>query len=230
MQQDSEHSKDATCGHAPKNFACAVNLGPRDLRADRYNLRANINLNLTKTTKASVKFYSLFDRYNGPVDNANDIFGSVMQANPVNFPKYYAPDESTQYLNHTLFGNKGNGGMPNPYADMVKGYRDRFSSTILSQFQIEQDLGFITEGLKLRGMASVRSYSRSQNSRNFTPFYYGLAELETETGIQHSLYQIQEGTEFLNDPIVDNIANSLFYFELVTQYSRAFAKKHEVGG
>lgn len=197
---------------------------------NRYNLRANININLTKTTRAAVKFYSLFDRYNGPVDNADAIFASVMQANPVNFPKYYPYDESTQYLNHTLFGNKGNGGMPNPYADMVKGYKDRFSSTILSQFQIEQDLDFITKGLKFRGMASVRTYSMNQNSRSFTPFYYGMAELETETGLEHYLYQIQEGTEFLNDPIVENQANSSFYFELVGQYNRTFSKKHEVGG
>lgn len=196
----------------------------------RYNMRANVNIDLTKTTRVAVKFYSLFDRYNGPVDDANAIFGSVMQANPVNFPKYYDQDESTQYLNHTLFGNKGNGGMPNPYADMVKGYKDRFTSTILSQFQIEQDLDFITEGLKLRGMASVRTYSMNQNSRSFTPFYYGMAELETEAGIEHSLYQIREGTEFLNDPSVENLANSSFYFELVTQYNRSFNDKHEVGG
>ncbi len=196
----------------------------------RYNLRANVNIKLSNTTRAAVKFYSLFDRYNGPVNDANSIFGSVMQANPVNFPKYYPKDENTQFLNHTLFGNKGNGGLPNPYADMVKGYKDRFTSTILSQFQIEQDLDFITKGLKFRGMGSVRTFSMNENSRSFTPFYYGLAELEEETGIQHQLYQIQEGTEFLNDPIVQNQANSLFYFELATQYNRSFGEKHEVGG
>ncbi len=197
---------------------------------NRYNMRANINITLTKSTRAAVKFYSLFDRYNGPVDDANSIFGSVMQANPVNFPKYYEKDETTQYLNHTLFGNKGNGGLPNPYADMVKGYRDRFTSTILSQFQLEQDLDFITEGLKVRGMASVKSYSMNQNSREFTPFYYGMAELDTEAGTEHYLYQIQEGTEFLNDPVVENMANSSFYFELVTQYNRTFGGNHDVGG
>ncbi len=197
---------------------------------NRYNLRANVNIKLSKTTKAAVKFYSLFDRYNGPVNDANSIFSSVMQANPVNFPKYYPKDGDTQFLNHTLFGNKGNGGLPNPYAEMVSGYKDRFTSTILSQFQLEQDLDFITSGLKFRGMASVRTYSMNQNARSFTPFYYGLSALETEAGIQHELYQIQEGTEFLNDPTVENQANSLFYFELATQYNRTFADKHEVGG
>ncbi len=197
---------------------------------DRYNLRANVNMKLTKTTNIAVKFYSLFDRYNGPVDDANSIFGSVMQANPVNFPKYFEKTAETQYLNHTLFGNKGNGNFPNPYADMVKGYRDQFTSTILSQFQIEQNLDFITEGLKFRGMGSVKSYSMNQSSRSYTPFYYGINEISTETGVVHSLYQIQEGTEFLNDPVVGNDANSSFYFELITQYDRKFNEKHSVGG
>lgn len=196
---------------------------------NRYNLRANININLTKTTRAAVKFNSLIDRYNGPVEDANSIFSSVMQANPVNFPKYYEKDETTAFLNHTLFGNKGNGGLPNPYADMVKGYRDRFSSTILSQFQLEQDLDFITSGLRFRGMASIRTYSMNQNSRSFTPFFYGMAELETDSGIEYELYQIQEGTEFLNDPVVENLANSSFYFEGVLEYNETFGGNHDVG-
>ena len=195
----------------------------------RSNLRANINIDLTSTTKIAVKFYSLFERYNGPSVSANDIFGSVMQANPSNFPKYFTYSENLGY-NHTLFGNKGNGGFPNPYADMVKGYKDRFTNTIFSQVQIEQDLGFITEGLKFRGMASVRTYTKNENSREYTPFYYGMAEVETELGVQNFLYRIQEGTEFLNNPTVNNLGNSRFYYEFVTEYNRKFNELHDIGG
>lgn len=197
---------------------------------NRSNLRANINVNLTKTTKLSTKYYSLFERYNGPTVSANDIFGLVAQANPANFPKAYQPDANTINFNHTLFGNKGNGGFPNPYAEMVKGYKDRFSNTTLAQFQIEQDLKGITEGLKIRGMASVKTFSENQNERSFTPFYYGLSEIETDLGTEYALYQIQEGTEYLNNPTVSNYSNSNFYYEVVTEYNREFNEKHEVGG
>jgi len=196
----------------------------------RYNLRANIDINLSKTTKAAVKFYSLIDRYNGPVNSADSIFSSVMNANPVNFPKYYEKNESMQYINHVMFGNKGNGNFHNPYAEMVKGYKDRFSSTTMAQFQIEQDLSMITKGLKIRGLMSFNTYSSNENSRSYDPFFYGVNELETDWGIQHYLYQITEGTESLGDPIVKNDANSSFYFEGVTQYNRTFNEKHDVGG
>ena len=197
---------------------------------NRSNLRANININLTKTTKVSAKFYSLFERYNGPIVSASDIFRQVAQANPANFPKVFETDEITQFFNHTLFGNKGNGGFPNPYAESVKGFRDRFANTTLAQFQVNQDLSFITEGLKMRAMASVRTYTENQNERSFTPFFYGLSEIETPTGIVNTLYQIQEGTEFLNNPTVNNYGNSNFYYEGVLEYNRNFSKKHEIGG
>lgn len=201
-----------------------------NINIKRYNLRANIDINLSKTTKAAVKFYSLIDRYNGPINDASAIFSSVMNANPVNFPKYYEKDESTQYVNHVMFGNKGNGTFHNPYADMVKGYKDRFTSTTMAQFQLEQDLGMITNGLKLRGLMSFNTYSSNENSRSYDPFYYGMNELETDWGIVHNLDQIKEGTESLGDPIVKNDANSSFYFEGVAQYNRNFNDKHDVGG
>ncbi len=197
---------------------------------NRSNLRANININLTKTTKVAAKFYSLFERYNGPIVGASDIFYQVAQANPANFPKTYDTDDTTANFNHTLFGNKGNGGFPNPYAESVRGFKDRFSNTTLAQFQINQDLSFITDGLKLRAMASVRTYTENQNERSFKPFYYGSNETQTSQGVVNSLYQIQEGTEFLNDPTIGNNGNSNFYYEAVLEYNKTLKDKHEFGG
>jgi len=201
-----------------------------NIEIKRYNLRANIDLNLTKTTKAAVKFYTLIDRYNGPRNSASSIFQSVMNANPVNFPMFYEKDESTQYLNHVMFGNKGNGHYPNPYAQMVQGYADQFSSTTMAQVQMEQDLSMITKGLRLRGLASINSYSQKETSRFFTPFYYGMQEVNSEAGVSYSLYQISEGTEFLNNPTVNPMTNSSFYYELLSQYNRTFNEKHDIGG
>jgi len=197
---------------------------------NRSNLRANININLTKTTKVAAKFYSLFERYNGPIVSASDIFRQVAQANPANFPKVFEADEASANFNHTLFGNKGNGGFPNPYAESVRGFKDRFSNTTLAQFQINQDLNFITEGLKFRALASVRTYTENQNERSFTPFYYGISEVETTEGIINSLYQIQEGTEFLNNPTVNNYGNSNFYYEAVLEYNKTLNEKHDFSG
>lgn len=201
-----------------------------NININRSNLRANININLTKTTNIAVKFNSFFERYNGPIESANDIFGKVAQANPVNFPKFYTFENQYSQYNHTLFGNKGNGGFPNPYADMVRGYKDRFSATILSQIQLKQNLDFITEGLSFRALVAVKGYSATQNERSFNPFYYGIEESQTELGIVNRLYQIQEGTEFLSNNSTSNAVNSNYYYEFTTQYDRLFKDKHQLGG
>lgn len=201
-----------------------------NIKINRSNLRANINIDLTSTTEIAVKFSSLFERYNGPIDSGSDIFKSVMQANPVNFPAYFNNIPNQEIFNHTLFGNKGLGGYPNPYADMVKGYRDYSQSTILSQAQLRQNLDFITPGLELRAMASIKSYSRNSTQREYTPFYYGVAEIDTEQGVNYFLYQIQEGTEYLNNPVVSTESNSNTYYELITEYNRGFNDdKHNLG-
>ena len=113
---------------------------------------------------------------------------------------------------------------------MVKGYQDYFQSTILSQAQLRQNLDFITDGLELRAMASIKSYSRNSSSRQFTPFYYGIAEIDSDEGVNYSIYQIQEGTEYLETPSVNTESNNNTYFELVTEYNRTFNERHGFGG
>ena len=78
-----------------------------NIKINRSNLRANINIDLTSSTEVAVKFSSLFERYNGPINSGSDIFKSVMKANPVNFPAYYNNVPNQEIFNHTLFGNKG---------------------------------------------------------------------------------------------------------------------------
>lgn len=203
-----------------------INNFNNNIDIDRYNMRANINIKLTKSTKIAVKFSSLFDRYNGPVEEASLIFESVMNANPVNFPKYYSKDASTQFYNHTLFGNsKSDGSAPNPYADMVKGYKDWFRATILSQAKIEQDLEFITKGLQVRALVSIRSYSSNEKKYWFDPFYYEAVNY----GNEFFLIQHVEGSEYINNHESYSEANSSFYFEGALQYDRVFSEKHSVG-
>ena len=201
-----------------------------NININRYNIRANIDVNLTKTTKASVKVYSLLDRYNGPAAETSSIFDQIMRANPVNFPATYSKDidKSFYYAGHILFGNYGQGNYPNPYANLVTGYKDRFTSTTNAIFNLEQDLKMITEGLSFRGMASFSSYGANTNTRTMNPFYYQLVTKESELGTSYSLSQLTEGDETLNDPSSYSSAYSTFYFEGALQYQRTFGK-HSVG-
>ncbi len=195
-----------------------------NINIDRFNIRSNIDFNLTKTTTAALKVYTLYNRYNGPGVAANEIFRQVMQANPVNFPPYFEKTEEYATVQHTLFGNKGfAASYPNPYAQMVKGYKDYFSSNNQSQFQIEQDLKMITKGLKLRGLFSISILSEGETVREFDPFYYQMTD-------DHTLVQIHEGRDILEPISSWDKARSTYYMEGALQYDNTFGKKHTVGG
>ncbi|TKG96689.1 SusC/RagA family TonB-linked outer membrane protein [Puteibacter caeruleilacunae] len=199
-----------------------------NIEIDKYNIRANLNIKLGKTTKVSAKFNSDFKRQNSPIPSGTSVFNSVMNVNPVEFPMFYAPDEKNKFTKHILFGNVGNVDMTNPYAEMVKGYRDSFSSTILSQLALEQELGFITEGLSLRAAATIQSYGDFSQERSYEPYYYTVNTYDDITN-SYDLQRIKEGTESLGSPNEAKNANSRNYFEVRLMYNRKFGV-HDVSG
>ncbi len=201
-----------------------INNFNNNIDIQRFNIRSNVDFNMTKTTKAALKLYSLYNRYNGPAVEANEIYKQVMGANPVNFPPYY--DKTSEYadVQHTLFGNKSPGSYPNPYAEMVKGYKDYFASTNQFQFQLEQDLKMITKGLTVRALFSMNVFSQSQTTRTLDPFYYQMND-------DHTLQPLNKGRETLQIDLGNTWegAKSNYYLEGALQYDRTFAQKHTLG-
>ncbi|WP_045027519.1 TonB-dependent receptor [Draconibacterium sediminis] len=191
----------------------------------RYLLRSNINIDITKTTEAVVRLHATFDDYTGPIDGGTALYNKVMRSNPALFPAYYPLDENTKYTQHIMFGNHGSGNYINPYAEMVKGYRDETTSMMLAQFELKQDLNFITEGLSARFLSSVNRYSNFNVSRFYNPFYYqagGYNRLEETYTL--NLLNETEGTEYLNYNEGSKNITSNSYFEAATDYNRTFNK------
>ena len=209
----------------------SVNNYNNNISINRYNIRANIDVNLTKTTKAAVKIYTLLDRSNTPATSTSTLFDQIMRANPVDFPATYdkSIDNTWYYADHVLYGNRrGQSAYPNPYAQMMTGYQDSFSYTGNSIFTLDQDLSMLTEGLSARALASFNSYGYTQNRRTISPFYYGLNTQVSELGTKYSLDQLFTGNERLSDPASYQTSTSSYYFEVAAQYNRTF-DKHGVG-
>src|SRR3546814_19197638 len=99
------------------------------------------------------------------------MYRMVMRTNPVLFPAFFPVDEAHQYVRHIMFGNYDlASSYLNPYAEMVKGYKDYSRSLMMTQFEREQDLSFVTEGLKLQGMIKPNSSSYKDVKRIYKPF------------------------------------------------------------
>lgn len=196
----------------------------------RYLLRSNININITPSTEAVVRLHGTFDDYTGPIDGGSALYKKVMRTDPVLFPPYFPHTEETAHIQHILFGNYDQGQYINPYADMVKGYKDYTKSLILAQFELKQKLDFITKGLNLRGLFSTNRYSFFDVSRFYNPFYYSAIGYDKYKDT-YQLYNLNPttGTDYLtyNEGAKEITATS--YIELAVSYDRSF-DKHGVSG
>lgn len=200
-----------------------------NINLKRYQMRTNVDISVTKTTEVKFRMQGSFDDYNGPIDTGDDVYKKVMNANPVLFPPYYAKDKNNEYTNHTLFGNYDKGTYINPYADMVRGYKEYSQSQIFAQFELEQKLDFITNGLAFRGLFNTSRYSYFDLSRSYTPFIYQIGNYDPKTD-EYTLYGLNEGsgTEFLEYNPGRKSLNTTTYMEANLNWNRSFNDKHDV--
>lgn len=195
---------------------------------NRFHIRSNVLFNLTKTTKLDTRISGRFERFNGPYTSATSIFNMVMNANPVDYPPVWVPDEANRYTNHTLFGTS-QGAPSNPYAEMVRGYESRDETTINAQATLMQDLGMLLRGLKIQFKASANVWNYYSAKRKYNPFFYALLDSDPLNG-SYTLYQTNPDNP---DALLGNVepgrnSSGHYYFEGRMNWDRQFGK-HTVG-
>ncbi|MBO9153565.1 SusC/RagA family TonB-linked outer membrane protein [Chitinophaga sp. GCM10012297] len=197
-----------------------------------YNLRSNINLRVTKSTQVMVRLNGTFDDYNGPIDGGQKLFWKMLHTSQVRFPAYYPKDDDHAWINHIMFGNEDQGQYLNPYADMVKGYREYSRSLMVAQFELKQDLSdIITKGLSLRGMMNTNRTAYFELQRQYNPFWYTVGAYDKPSN-EYQIYNInpETGTDYLSFVPRDKTVQSVFYGEVAMDYNRTFDNKHNLAG
>ncbi|MCL3779224.1 SusC/RagA family TonB-linked outer membrane protein [Prolixibacteraceae bacterium JC049] len=208
-----------------------VNNFSNNIDLKKLSVRSNVNIKLTRSTDAVLRFHGTFDDYNGPIDGGTAIFNKVMQANPVLFPKYYPANNGSLTRNHILFGNYGEGNYLNPYADLVKGYKEYSRTLVLAQTEIKQKLDFITRGLSFSTMVNTTRSSYFDVTRSTVPYFYNVG-LYNKRDDTYSLEPLNEesGKEYLNYSEGKPSLYTTFYLQSVLNYKRTFNEKHSFGG
>ncbi len=195
----------------------------------KYAVRSNVNVNLTSTTELILRLSSTFDEYRGPIDGGSAMYRKVVQANPVQFKPFYEPDEQFDYVRHILFGNYGTANYINPYAQALRGYRDYSKNMTMTQFEVKQDLEFLTKGLSFRAMVNMNRFSEFTVNRQYTPFYYNIDEYDLNAN-SYTLKALNPeiGNVYLNYNPGSRIINTVFYLEAAMDYNRKIKEKHNL--
>lgn len=202
-----------------------------NINLNRYLLRANVDVNISKTTTATVRLHGTMDDYSGPIYEGSEIYSMITQTSPVLYPPYYQPDKANETTPYLLYGNYDTGNYINPYAEMTRGYKDRNQSLMMAQVELNQDLKFITEGLKARFMFNTNRRSDYAVKRQYNPYYFSVGSYDplTDTYILSALNP-DDGTDYLTSSEDGKVVTTNTYLETAVNYDRVFNEKHAVSG
>lgn len=73
-----------------------------NIKLNRFQLRSNVDIKLTRRTKAVIRFYGTFDERTGPKKEGSEMFSAARNATSVMFLPFYEPDEEHSHTTHTL--------------------------------------------------------------------------------------------------------------------------------
>lgn len=155
-----------------------------------YQLRSNVNIDLSKTTELIVRLSGNFNEYSGPLSAdggfSTDLYNIAVHTSPVLFPAFFPADEANRNAQHILFGNytQGQGinqiNANNPYASMLRGSKRSTESRMSAQFELNQKLNFLTEGLSFKAIFSTNRYSYFDSQLAYSPFYYNVGSYDRQ--------------------------------------------------
>ncbi len=194
-----------------------------------YTLRSNVDINVTPTTKLAVRLTGNFRDYQGPLNGGSDVYRQIMHSDPVLFPAYYPVDDEHTGIQHIMFGNYEDGSYINPYANLVKGYKNYQRSQMIAAVQLEQDLKFITKGLSFMTLFNLTRLSEFTVNRQFNPYWYTLDRYDSYTGEYHVRRINDNGTDYLTYSESGKTVKNTMYSESRLNYNRSFGR-HDVTG
>lgn len=191
---------------------------------DRYNLRSNIDFDLSKTTRMSVDMAGQYINRVAPSKKADEIFNGMTLAPVHLFPQIYSDGTPAEHPN-----SDGQGLRQNPYNYLYySGYSKSWEATVQSKVTLEQDLEFITKGLSVRGSLSFDSTQGQYINRTMSPHSF-YATGRDENG--NLVFTERNAGSALSNPSGASMAGKKkIYIEASLNYKRMFAEKHDVTG
>lgn len=188
----------------------------------RYNLRSNIDIDVTKSTLLSIDLSGQYSQKNQPSTSSNDVFSKIALTPPHLIPMVYSDGTISS-------PTEPNSNITNPYNLLShNGYGRSWTTSIQSTVKLDQKLDFITKGLSWMGRISFDSYSVYSMTRKKTTSAYNATGRDEHGNLIFD--QVIKGNNSLEDPQESNSGDKKIYIETQLRYNRTFGDKHRIDG
>ena len=184
----------------------------------RWNYRMNFDLNITKSTLVSLGVSGWLSKQNEPGFSNADIWNTLVGSNPITIPMVYEDGRMPAY---------GTGNQTNPYVLITQtGYRENWENVIQTNVTLDQNLDFITKGLRFNGRFGFDTYNYNYRGHIQWPEQWRAERMRDTNGeivynkISDESLMHQEGS---------GSGQRKEFFEATLQYDRTFGD-HQVSG
>ena len=183
------------------------------IHLNRFNLRSNVDVNLTNTTLLTINIGGYLQRRNAPTASIDNVFATAFKASPFSSPVRYDDGRIPRPE-----------GEENAWALLTQtGFQRNNQSQLETLFALEQDLKFLLPGLKLKGIFSFDSYSANSVSASGSPTYYPVAYgRDPVTGELLFNEAASDGTDALSYSSSGEFGNNATYVEVNMSYDHTF--------
>lgn len=189
------------------------------IKLQRYNVRANVDLDVTKTTLLRLNVGGYMQNRRAPLTSIDNAFNLAFETAPMLHPARYSDGIIPVYPQRS-----------NPWAELTqRGYQRNNSAQIQALISLEQNLRFITQGLKAKVTFSFDSYNSATVERGTSPTLHGVTSARDEEGNLVHGNPVATGSESLGHGASGSYGNKRTYLEANLTYDRTFGK-HNVNG
>lgn len=189
---------------------------------NKYNFRANVDANITRSTLLSLNLETVFVSQNAPGfgDNNNALWGAQ-----ANLPATMVP---VRYSNGQLPSYGTEGDKMSPFVQLnYTGYKaiERYSAK--SNITLKQDLGMFVKGLSIQGLFSLSTNGSHTITNTITPELY-YADPKDGRYTNGTLRTIRKVEKKALETKQISSSDRQYYFELQGNYERIFNIDHRV--
>lgn len=188
---------------------------------NKYNFRANIDANLTKSTNLELGLESVIvnNAFPGYGDNNQALWDAQANMTPVTVPVVYSDG--------TLPAYGADATQQNPYILLnYTGYKKKSEMTNSVRLKLTQDFDQWVKGLKVDALMSISTYSSLLQTQLKTPALY-YATGRKKDGTLNLIEKVSKADDKYSST---NLTTRKIYFEGRVNYERLFNEKHRVGG
>jgi TonB-linked SusC/RagA family outer membrane protein len=184
---------------------------------ERYNYRSNVDIDITKTTVLRTGVAGFLEKQNRAGLQEN-IWESLVGYSPVVSPVMYENGLVPAY---------GTGKYTNPWVIATQtGYREFWRSKVETNVSLDQNLNFITEGLRFSGRFGFDSDSKNNIYRVKWPEQHNTQRRRDVNG---NIFFYRVSTESRMNQSSDSWGERIYTLEGELAYNRNFNQAHNVG-